>query len=313
MISRSDVQDAAVRIAGSIRTTPVIRADPGVFAPAAEVWLKLEHLQHTGSFKPRGAFNRVLTAAEKGELPDAGVVAASGGNAGLAAAHVAATVGVPAEVFVPATAPAVKVARLHRLGARVVQGGDKYADAYDAAMARADRTGALLCHAYDQPEVCAGQGTLGLEFMEQAGGVDTVLVAVGGGGLMAGVATAVHGRARVVGVEPDSVPTLHRALAAGSPVDVPVSGIAADALGASRLGDIAFDVARRTGVTSLLVTDDDLVRARRTLWERHRLVIEHGAAAAVAALLSGAYRPVEGERVGVVLCGANTDPADLSG
>jgi threonine dehydratase len=173
----------------------------------------------------------------------------------------------------------------------------------------------VYCHAYDQPEVCAGAGTLGLELLEQVadagGAVDTVLVAVGGGGLMAGVATAVAGRARVVGVEPTGAPTLHAALAAGAPVDVEVSGVAADSLGARRLGANAWDVAQRTGVGSVLVDDAALVDARRQVWDRYRVVVETGAAAPMAALLSGAYVPADGERVAVVLCGANTDPSDL--
>lgn len=310
MISRTDVLTAADRIAGRVRTTPVAEIEPGVLGPA-RVWLKLEQLQHTGSFKVRGAFNRILGAAECGELPTAGVVAASGGNAGMAVAYAAAQVGAAARVFVPLTAPAVKVARLRALGADVVQVGERYSDAYEAALKQAGDTGALLCHAYDQAEVCAGQGTVALELLEQTRGVDTVLVSVGGGGLMAGIAAATHGNATVIGVEPDTIPTLHRALAAGAPVDAPVGGPAADALGATRLGDIAFQVATRTGVGSVLVTDEQLVSARRALWERLRIAVEHGTAAALAALLSGAYRPAEGERVAVVMCGANTDPSDL--
>jgi threonine dehydratase len=216
-------------------------------------------------------------------------------------------------VYVPATAPVVKVARLRELGAEVVQVGDRYAQAYEAAVADADATGALFCHAYDQPEVCAGQGTLALELLEQvAGEIDTVLVAVGGGGLMAGIAAAVEGRARVVGVEPATVPTFAAALSAGEPVDVPVSGVAADSLGATRIGAIAWAVAGRAGVRSVLVDDDDVVAARRTLWERYRLVVEHGAATVIAALLSGAYVPDRGERVAAVLCGANTPLDDLT-
>ena len=196
----------------------------------------------------------------------------------------------------------------------MVEVGDRYAQAYEAAVADAAASGALFCHAYDQPEICAGQGTLALELEEQVdGGVDTVLVAVGGGGLMAGVAAALEGRARVVGVEPRTVPTLATALAAGGPVDVPVSGIAADSLGATRLGAIAWEVAGRTGVRSVLVNDADVVAARRTLWEQHRLVVEHGAATVVAALLTGAYVPDPDERVAVVLCGANTALDDLTG
>ena len=308
MITSSDVRAAAARLEGHIRTTPLIEADQREFPPAARVWLKLEQLQHSGSFKVRGAFNRILSAAEQGMLPSAGAVAASGGNAGLAVAYAAACSGLPARVYVPETAPAVKVARLRGYGAAVVQVGDRYADAYEAAARDAARSGALFCHAYDQPEICAGQGTIGLELLDQAGGqADTVLVAVGGGGLMAGIAAAVEGRATVVGVEPDTIPTLHAALAAGQPVDAPVGGVAADSLGATRLGDIAHAVAVRTGVRSVLVSDADIVKAREYLWDNYRLAVEHGGAAAFAALLTGAYQPGEGERVAVVLCGANTD------
>lgn len=311
--TRPDVEQAAARIGSHVRRTPVTTLEASAFGTPGPLTLKLEHLQHTGSFKARGAFNRVLAARERGELTDAGVVAASGGNAGLAVAHAAATVGVPAEVFVPATAPAVKVARLGALGATVRQEGREYAEAYEAALARAAVSGALFCHAYDQPDVCAGQGTLALELAEQAPDVDTVVVAVGGGGLMAGVAAALEGRARVVGVEPASIPTLHDALAAGRPVDVAVSGVAADSLGARRLGDIAFDVAVRCGVRSGLVSDDAIMAARRLLWQQCRLAVEHGAATALAALLEGAYAPRPDESVAVVLCGANTDPSDLAG
>lgn len=313
MITNSDVHAAATRIAGHVRATPLIEADRGAFPPAGRVWLKLEQLQHTGSFKVRGAFNRILSAAGPGLLPAVGVVAASGGNAGLAVAYAAARHRLPARVYVPATAPAVKVARLRGYGAHVVQTGRKYADAYQAAAKHAADSGALFCHAYDQPEVCAGQGTLGLELLGQAGAqVDTVLVAVGGGGLMAGVAAATENRATVVGVEPATIPTFAAALAAGGPVDVEVSGIAADSLGATRLGDIAYAVAARTRVRSVLVDDADIAAARTRLWEDHRLAIEHGPAAAYAALLTGAYRPREGEHIAVVLSGANTDPATLT-
>lgn len=313
MIDRSDVQAAAGRVAGRVRRTPMIEVEPGPLAPAARMWLKLELTQHTGSFKARGAFNHILAARDQGRLPETGIVAASGGNAGLAFAYAAARAGVPAEVYVPETAPAVKVARLRALGAAVVQVGTRYAEAQDAATKRAAGTGALFCHAYDLPEVCAGQGTLGLEVLEQTGGeIDTVLLAVGGGGLMAGVAAALEGRARVVGVEPVTIPTLERALHAGRPVDVEVSGVAADSLGATRAGEIAFAVASRAGVRPVLVTDEAIVEARRFVWQEYRLVVEHGTAAAVAALRGGAYRPSPGERVAVVLCGANTDPADLA-
>jgi threonine dehydratase len=307
----ADVLAAQRRVTGRVRRTPVVEVERDGLPGAARYWLKLEYLQHTGSFKARGATNRILAALEAGALPEAGVVAASGGNAGLAVAYAARAVGARAEVFVPTSAPAVKVAKLRALGAEVIQVGTEYAVAYDAACERRAATGALLCHAYDQPEICAGQGTVGLELLDQVPDVETVVVAVGGGGLMAGITTAVHGSARVVGVEPEAAPTLHAALAAGRPVDVDVAGVAADSLGARRLGDIAFAAATATSVTSVLVPDDAITRARQLLWDRWRIVVEHGAATAIAALLDGAYRPADGERVAVVLCGANTDPADL--
>ena len=314
----SDIVDAERRIRPHVRRTPVHVVEPGDPWLPAGGWLKLELLQHTGTFKARGAFNRILATRERGELdPAVGVVVASGGNAGLANAYAARAVGVPATVFVPVTASPAKLRRLREYGALVEVGGREYAEAYDAAMAHVDRTGAVYCHAYDQPEICAGAGTLGLELLAQldAGSsdssVDTVLVAVGGGGLMAGVATALEGRARVVGVEPAGAPTLHRALEAGTPTDVAVGGVAADSLGARRLGSLAWDVVERVGVTGVLVDDDAIVAARRAVWNRYRLALEHGAAAPVAALLTGAYRPADGEGVAVVLCGANTDPADL--
>jgi threonine dehydratase len=290
--------------------TPVLQADPGTFP--GDGWFKCEFLQHTGTFKVRGALNRLLASTERGELkPDVGVVVASGGNAGLANAYAAAQLGVPATVFVPAAAPVVKVRKLEATGATVIQGGAEYAVAYQAAVAHARETGAVYCHAYDQPEIAAGAGTVGAELLEQVTGVDTVLVAVGGGGLMAGIAAAVEGQARVVGVEPENAPTLHAALAAGEPVDVAVSGVAADSLGARRIGDIGFAVAVRAGVASVLVSDADIVAARSRLWNDYRVMVEHGAAAAYAALTAGVYEPKPGVRVAVVLCGANTDPATL--
>ncbi|RZU52801.1 L-threonine ammonia-lyase [Krasilnikovia cinnamomea] len=305
MTTSDDVRAAAERIAGRVRRTPVLRDGPALF--------KLEYLQHTGSFKARGMLNRILAAAQRGELPPAGIVAASGGNAGLAAAYAARELGVPAEVYVPVTAPPVKVAKLGKLGARVVQTGNEYAEAYAAAIVQARATGALFCHAYDDPDMIAGNGSAGLELLDELpGGFDTVLVAVGGGGLVAGLAAALHGHARVVAVEPRTCPSLSAALAAGEPVDVPVSGVAADSLGARRIGTLPYEVAVRTGVISVLVDDQAIVDARRRLWEDHRIVVEHGAATAQAALTSGAYVPAAGERVVTLLCGANTNPADLA-
>jgi threonine dehydratase len=296
VVDRTDIQAAAARIGGYIRHTPSYEVRPGL-------WFKLELLQHSGSFKARGAFNRILAAAEAGQLPEAGVVAASGGNAGLGVAYAAARLGVRAEVFVPVTAPATKVAKLREYGAVVHQHGREYAEAYAASAIRVAETGALFVHAYDQPEIVAGQGTVGLELPPAR----TIVVAVGGGGLVGGIAAAAGDRLRIVAVEPVGAPTLHAALAAGAPVDVPVDSIAADALGARRIGSIAFDLAVRHRVESLLVTDEAIVEARRRLWHEHRIAVEHGAAAAFAGLdLVDDPGPAA-----VVLCGANTDPATL--
>lgn len=274
--------------------------------------LKCEYLQHTGSFKARGAFNRVLSTLERGELdPEVGIVVASGGNAGMANAFAARQAGVPATVFVPVTAPAVKVERLRAYGAEVQQVGSEYAESFAAAMEHTDRTGAVYCHAYDQPEITAGAGTMTEEILEDEPAVDTIIVAVGGGGLIAGTLAAAEGRAKVIGVEPDSAATLATALAHDAPTDVEVSGIAADSLGARRIGDICFDTAQRVGVTSLLVDDAAIIAARAALWEDFRIAAEHGAAAAYAALLNGTYVPDAGERVAVVVCGANTDASTL--
>ncbi|MEV8507858.1 serine/threonine dehydratase [Actinoplanes sp. NPDC051475] len=304
MTPREAIEAAARRIGGRVRRTPVLMD--------GSVGYKLELVQHAGSFKTRGMLNKILVAAERG-LPASGIIAASGGNAGLAAAYAAREVGVAAEIYVPVTAPAVKVAKLAKLGAHVTQAGGEYAEAYAAAVVQADRTGALFCHAYDDPDMVAGNGTLGLELLDQLpDGFDTVLVAVGGGGLIAGVAAALHGRAKVVAVEPRTAQALHAALAAGEPVDVPVSGVAADSLGARRVGEIAFATAVEVGLTSVLVEDQAIVEARRRLWDDYRLAVENGTAAARAALDSGAYVPEPGERVIVLLCGANTDPADLA-
>ncbi|WP_410792106.1 threonine/serine dehydratase [Kribbella sp. C-35] len=303
-VSLDDVKQAAERIAGRVRRTPVIEVAPGLT-------FKLELLQHTGSFKPRGAFNRLLTAKDSGELTGQGIVAASGGNHGLAAAYAARELGVPARIFVPETTPAAKLGKLRTLDADIVQVGSEYAEAYQAALAARDETDALLVHAYDQPEVVAGQGTVGLELLEQAGMFDTVLVAVGGGGLIAGIATAIGDNAQVIGVEPAQAPTMHRALQAGAPTDGPVGGVAADSLGARRLGTLAFEAVQGHHVQSVLVDDDSIVAARKQLWHEYHLATEHGGAVAWAALSSGVYKPAAGERVVVVVCGANTDPATL--
>lgn len=306
-ITRDDVLAAARRIEGRVRRTPLM-------APTSqgEVWLKCEFLQHCGVFKTRGAFNRQLGAAETGELNEAGLVVASGGNAGLAQAYAASQLGIRATVFVPESAPEVKVVRIRRYGAEVVRVGAEYAEAYEAAVAFARSTGATFAHAYDQPEVAAGAGTLAEEILDDEPTIDTIVVAVGGGGLYAGVAASVLGRAGVVAVEPETIPTLNRAMSAEQPVDVSVSGVAADALGARRIGALAFAAQKAERPVSVLVTDDEIVQARHELWHQYRIASEFGAATAYAALLSGRYVPGDGERVAVVVCGANTDPTTLS-
>ncbi|MFM6849133.1 MAG: serine/threonine dehydratase, partial [Terrabacter sp.] len=271
MLTRDDVLAASERIEGQVRRTPLLAPADG-----DTVWLKCEFLQHCGVFKTRGAFNRQLAAIERGELGEAGIVVASGGNAGLAQAYAARALGVRATVFVPETAPEVKVARIERYGAEVRRAGREYAEAYLAAVDLAEQHGAVLAHAYDQAEVAAGAGTLAEELLDDEPGIDTVVVAVGGGGLYAGVAASVRGRARVVAVEPELIPTLHDAIAAGRPVDVDVSGVAADSLGARRVGDLAFAAQQAEPPVSVLVSDADIVEARRRLWAEHRIASEHG-------------------------------------
>ncbi|MET8751823.1 serine/threonine dehydratase [Streptomyces sp. NPDC004667] len=302
-LDHAAVRAAARRVAGTIR--------PAAVVPAAEgVWYALEYLQHTGSFKARGAHNFLAAHREAGALPAAGVTIASGGNAGLACAWAARAHGVPATVFLPANAPRVKVERLRGYGADVRLVGDRYAEALAACREFAADSGALSSHAYDHPLVAAGAGTLLEEIRTALPGLDAVVVAVGGGGLFAGVATAAraHG-VRVVAAEPEHCRALNAALEAGRPVDVPVASVAADSLGATRVSADALAAARAGNATSVLVPDEAITAARRALWEEHRIVVEAGAATALAALRT-AERPL-GERVAVVLCGANTDPADL--
>ncbi|MFG3254518.1 serine/threonine dehydratase [Streptomyces sp. NPDC048172] len=308
-LSYADVKAAADRVAGHVRPVAVAPGDPD--GPA----LALEFLQHTGTFKARGAQNFLLAHRESGTLPDAGVTLASGGNAGLANAWAAGRLGVPATVFLPETAPPVKVARLRGYGAEVRLAGSEYAEAAAACEEFADRTGALRSHAYDHPLIAAGAGTLVDEILERSSSTpDTLIVSVGGGGLFAGVATAAHHHGvRTVAVEPEHCRALHAALEAGAPVDVPVDSVAADSLGARRATPLALAAARASGAPSVLVPDAEIVRARRALWDGHRVAVEHAAATALAALTSGAYVPEDGERVTVVLCGANTDPTDLAG
>ncbi|KAF4410130.1 MULTISPECIES: threonine/serine dehydratase [Streptomyces] len=312
----ADVRLAADRIAGKVRPVGVVPAG-GQRSP---VWLALEQLQHTGSFKARGARNFLAAHIEAGTLPDAGVTIASGGNAGLACAWAAREAGVPATVFLPETAPAVKVARLRSYGAEVRLRGGEYAEALAACEEFTATTGALPSHAYDHPLIAAGAGTLVDEMLRQVPGLDTVVVSVGGGGLFAGVATAaLHHGLRAVAVEPEHCRALNAALEHGRVVDVPVDSVAADALGARRATPMALAAAQRDGTRSVLVPDAEIVRARRALWDEYRLAVELSAAAGYAALAAArdgsphGYAPDPDEKVAVVLCGANTDPGDLAG
>jgi len=291
-----------------IRRTPVIEAagrDFGIEAGA--ITFKLEQLQHAGSFKTRGAFANLLTRT----VSAAGVAAASGGNHGAAVAHAAAALGLPARIFVPSISSPAKIERIRRTGADLVVGGDRYADALAACEAWVAAAGALSVHAFDQAETMLGQGTLALELESQAPDLDTVLVGVGGGGLIGGIAAWYAGRVKVVGVEPEASPTLHRAFEAGRPVDAETGGIAADSLAPRRIGELVFPVVRQHVASAVLVTDAAIRDSQRVLWQGLRIVAEPGGAAAFAALLSGRYRPVPGERVGVVVSGGNTTAVDF--
>jgi threonine dehydratase len=306
---RTAIDAAALRIAPYVRCTPVIALEPGTLVDAGHITLKLESLQHSGSFKARGAFNNLLCE----DVPAAGVIAASGGNHGAAVAYAAKTLGHSAEIFVPTIAAAQKLARLEQYGAATYQLGDNYAQTLAACEARQRQTGAIAIHAYDSPNTVAGQGTIAREFEQQADGIDTLLVAVGGGGLISGVAGWFEHRAKVIAVETYGTATLANALEAGQPVATQVCGLAADALGARVLGSYAFDIASRHVNASLLVSDDDVREAQRFLWRELRLVAEPAGATALAALLCGVYTPDPHERVGIIICGANTDPSSVSG
>ena len=305
MICRSDIARAASRLSGHIRHTPVLVSDGETFGLAEPVVLKLEFLQHAGSFKPRGAFNRLLAEPP----PRAGVIAASGGNHGAAVAYAARALGIAAEIFVPESTPPAKVARIGGYGARVFQTGATYADALAASRTRMAETGAMEVHAYDHPAVLAGQGTVAREFEADAPGLTHVLVATGGGGLIGGIAAWYAGSVQVVSVEPEGCPTLRDALRAGRPVDAPVGGLAADSLGARQVGGLMFPIAQSYVADAVVVADAAIEAAQRLLWERFRVIVEPGGATALAALLSRRFVPPRGSRVGVVLCGANTDPA----
>ena len=302
------ITTAHERITHRIRATPLFDAD-GI-GLAAPVQMKVEFLQHAGSFKVRGAFNSLLS----GNVPKAGVAAASGGNHGAAVAFAARELGHSATIFVPEIASPAKIAAIRGFGADVRVGGARYNDALEACNAFIGETGAFSVHAYDTVPTLAGQGTLAREWETQAGRnlPDTVLVAVGGGGLVAGMAAWWQGRVKLVGVEPAGSCALHAAMAAGNPVDVNVNSVAADSLGARRAGDLVYDIASRHVDHVALVTDDAITAAQALLWTRLRIASEPGGAAALAALLSGAYRPADGERVGVLMCGANVSLRQLA-
>jgi threonine dehydratase len=303
MIDRAGIEEAYGRIAPFVRHTPVIDVDGQDFGLSVPLHLKLELLQHASSFKPRGAFMNLLTR----DVPKAGVVAASGGNHGAAVAYAAMRLGIPARIYVPTVSPQAKVQRIKDYGAEVVVTGARYADALAASEEWIAASGALDVHAYDQAETLLGQGTTALEFERQVSGLDTVLVAVGGGGFIGGIAAWFAGRTKVVGVEPRTSRALHAALEAGRPVEVDVEGIAADSLGARSVGRLMYPIAATHVSEVALVADDDIRAAQAALWQQLRLVAEPGGAAALAALLSGAYQPGPDERVGVLVCGGNTD------
>ncbi|WP_092186673.1 threonine/serine dehydratase [Bradyrhizobium sp. cf659] len=308
-ITRERIATTEAVIRPHVRRTPLIMADLADFGlPAAPITFKLEMLQHSGSFKARGAFANLLRP-----VPEAGVVAASGGNHGAAVAYAAQRLGIPATIFVPDITSPAKAERIKGYGAKLVIAGSRYADALAASETHVARTGAMAVHAYDQAETLLGQGSVGLELEQDAPGIDTLLVAVGGGGLIGGIAAWYKGQTRIVAVEPEQSPTLHAALAAGAPVDAPAGGLAADSLAPRRVGELMFPIARTHVERVVLVSDEAIRQAQAALWSSLRLVAEPGGAAAFAALLSGRYRPLPGERVAVLLCGANTTAVKFNG
>jgi threonine dehydratase len=308
-LNKQGIGRAHDEIGPYIRRTPVIEVDGGDFGLApCRVTFKLELLQHAGSFKTRGAFANLLLR----EVPKAGVVAASGGNHGVAVAYAAKRLGKPARIFVPSVASPTKVTRIRECGADLVVTGERYADALEASQIWAASSGALQIHAFDQLETLLGQGTVAREIEQQATNLDCLLVAVGGGGLIGGIAAWYAGAVRVIGVEPETAPTLTRALDAGRPVDTEAGGVAADSLAPKRVGALMYPIAQKYVERVVLVSDRAIEAAQQQLWDVLRIVTEPGGAAAFAALLSGQYRPSEGERVGVLLCGGNTTAVDFA-
>jgi threonine dehydratase len=307
-VDRKSIEMVAAAIAPYVRVTPIVELDGADFGLASfPLVLKLELLQHSGSFKARGAFANLLMRL----VPDAGVVAASGGNHGAAVAYAAMRRGVRAKIFVPTVSSPAKIQRIRSYGADLVVTGDRYADALAASEAWVARSSALAVHAYDQLETLLGQGTLGRELAAQAPTLDTLLVSVGGGGLIGGIAGWYAGALKIVGVEPESAPTLAHALRAGQPVDAPAGGIAADSLAPRRVGQLMFPLAQAHVAQVALVSDDAIRRAQEALWSAVRIVAEPGGAAAFAALLAGGYAPRSGERVGVVISGGNSTAVEL--
>ena len=302
----AEIEAAATRIEGHVVRTPVLEFQG--FGLDYPVEMKLEQMQHTGSFKARGAFNTLLSA----NVPDAGIVAASGGNHGAASAYAARQLGHGAHIFVPEMAGASKIALIRSTGAELSVVPGEYANALDQAKAFEAATGAMQIHAYDAVPTVAGQGTLMREWEEQGLKADTILIAVGGGGLIAGAMAWLNGRRKVVAVEPESSCALYAALDAGEPVDVSVSGVAANALGAKRIGTICFDLAVATETQSVLVSDAAITSAQEALWRQGRQLVEPAGATALAALTSGAYQPEPGERVAVLVCGGNIAPDPLT-
>ncbi len=302
-ISRNRIEEIERVIQPYVRHTPINTingADFGIGVP--QIVFKHEYMQRSGSFKARGAFTNLLCR----DVPEAGVVAASGGNHGAAVAYAAKVLGKKAAIFVPEVTSPAKAERIRSYGAELVIGGPRYADALEASQAYAARTGAMQVHAFEQTETMLGQGTVGLEIERDVPDLDTLLVAVGGGGLIGGIAAWFEGRVKIVAVEPEGSPTLHMALAAGRPVDAPTDGIASDSLSPKRVGEMMFPIAKKYIQHSVLVSDDDIRAAQLSLWDVMRVVSEPGGAAAFAALLSGKYKAKPGERIAVLLCGANT-------
>ncbi len=299
MVTRQAIAAMEPRIRPHVRLTPVIAEGDLVF--------KLELLQHSGSFKVRGAFANLLTR----KVPAAGVVAASGGNHGAAVAYAAQKLGMKARIYVPKVSSPAKIERIRSYGAQLVVEGERYADALAASELWAAESGALRVHAYDQEEALLGQGTVGMELEQQAPSIDTLLVAVGGGGLIGGIAAWYEGKVKIVGVEPVLAPTLTQALAAGKPVDAPAGGIAADSLAPKRVGELMFPLAKRYVERVVLVEDDAIRTSQKILWDKLRLVAEPGGAAAYAALISDSYKKEKNERIGVLVCGGNTTAVDF--